>query len=109
MRILLSACLILVCFPEAVVKAEMKPDAVNLLRLETDWHRCVRRPYLDQPASLDNVAAQRAALAACMPDEDVYVSAFIAAQSVREETLRANQEPLPRGQKLERLGSPPTC
>ena len=87
MRILLLSCIALACFSHAAVRAEVpRVDAFDLVQLEKEWHRCVRRSFSGQPVSLNNAAAQRAALAACRPDEDAYVTAVMIAQSSRNDT-----------------------
>ncbi|TXN29112.1 hypothetical protein [Methylobacterium sp. WL19] len=93
MRIVLSFCLALACFSQAAVKAEAQGvEAFDLVRLEKEWHRCVRRSFAGQPLGLDNVAAQRAALAACKPNEDAYVSAVMIVQLAREDSLREDRD-----------------
>ena len=93
MRILLSFCIALACFSQAAVKAEAQGvDAFDLVRLEKEWHRCVRRSFSGQPVSLNNAAAQRAALNACKTDEDAYVSAVMNAQFSRSDTWREDHD-----------------
>ena len=93
MRILLSFCIALACFSQAAVKAEAQGvDAFDLVRLEKEWHRCVRRSFSGQPMSLDNPPAQRAALAACKPDEDAYISAVMIAQSAPEHSRHEDRD-----------------
>ena len=60
--------------PPAV--AAVAADTPDTLRRA--WHRCVRRAYSGQPASLDRHAAQRAALQACRTEEDATVAAVLA-------------------------------
>ena len=84
-------------------------DAFGLVRLEKEWHRCVPRSFPGEAVSLNNVAAQRAALAACKPDEDAYVSAVMIAQSMREDALREDREAFPLRTRLWRVGYLPTC
>lgn len=61
-------------------------DEADLPGLETRWHACVRQAFGSQPLGMERRAAQRAALAACKPQEDAYVHAMLAAQ---EEAARA--------------------
>ena len=56
--------------------AALAADTPDTLRRA--WHRCVRRAYSGQPASLDRHAAQRAALQACRTEEDATVAAVLA-------------------------------
>lgn len=61
-------------------------EEADLSALETRWHMCVRQAFTGQPLGMERRAAQRAALAACKPQEDAYVRAMLAAQ---EEAARA--------------------
>ena len=65
--------LVLACGPAAAEDADLP-------LLETRWHACVRDAFTGQPPALERRAAQRAALAACKPQEDAYVHAMLAAQ-----------------------------
>lgn len=65
--------LALACGPAAA-------EEVDLPLLENRWHACVREAFSGQPPGLERRAAQRAALAACKPQEDAYVHAMLAAQ-----------------------------
>ncbi|MET7245667.1 hypothetical protein ABZT49_20150 [Methylobacterium sp. EM32] len=55
-------------------------EEADLAVLETRWHTCVRQAFTGQPLGMERRAAQRAALAACKPQEDAYVHAMLAAQ-----------------------------
>ncbi|WP_157064202.1 hypothetical protein [Methylobacterium tarhaniae] len=55
-------------------------EEADLPGLETRWHACVRQAFTGQPLGMERRAAQRAALAACKPQEDAYVHAMLAAQ-----------------------------
>ncbi|GJD60393.1 hypothetical protein [Methylobacterium frigidaeris] len=55
-------------------------EEADLAALETRWHACVRQAFTGQPLGMERRAAQRAALAACKPQEDAYVHAMLAAQ-----------------------------
>ncbi|UHC18868.1 hypothetical protein LRS73_14005 [Methylobacterium currus] len=55
-------------------------EETDLASLETRWHTCVRQAFTGQPLGMERRAAQRAALAACKPQEDAYVHAMLAAQ-----------------------------
>jgi hypothetical protein len=55
-------------------------EEADLAALEIRWHACVRHAFTGQPPGMERRAAQRAALAACKPQEDAYVHAMLAAQ-----------------------------
>ncbi|KMO33724.1 hypothetical protein VP06_15865 [Methylobacterium aquaticum] len=70
-------------------------EEADLAALETRWHACVRQAFGAQPLGMERRAAQRAALAACKPQEDAYVHAMLAAQEA-EARARATRGVLAR-------------
>jgi hypothetical protein len=70
-------------------------EEADLPALETRWHACVRQAFSGQPLGMERRAAQRAALAACKPQEDAYVHAMLAAQEA-EARARATRGVLVR-------------
>ncbi len=64
----------------ALAGAPALAEEAGLAGLETRWHDCVRQAFGGQPLGMERRAAQRAALAACKPQEDAYVHAMLAAQ-----------------------------
>lgn len=71
----------LACAPAAAAETD-------LADLEARWHACLRQAFTGQPLGMERRTAQRAALAACKPQEDAYVHAMLAAQ---EAEVRARE------------------
>ncbi|TGE01266.1 hypothetical protein [Methylobacterium nonmethylotrophicum] len=64
----------------ALAGAAAGAAGADLGGFEARWHDCVRQAFSGQPLGMERRAAQRAALAACKPQEDAYVHAMLAAQ-----------------------------